>query len=65
MRTFNVDEIDTWGQFRLHFTSSLYVKAQKYTKDLTVFFSLLGSVCAKAACKMFVKLTPGVNFSKH
>jgi len=35
-------------------------KVQKYINDLTVFFALLDSVPAKAACKMLVKSTPGV-----
>ncbi len=29
------------------------------TDDLTVFFTLLGSVHAKAACETLIKLTPG------
>jgi len=33
-------------------------KIAKNTDDLTVFFALLGSVSAKAACKTLVKLTP-------
>jgi len=33
-------------------------KARKDTDDLTVFFMLLGSACAKAAHKTLVKLTP-------
>ncbi len=32
------------------------------TDDMTVFFTLLGSVCVKAVIKMMVKLTPVVNF---
>jgi len=31
----------------------------KKTDDLTVFFRLSGSVHAKAACRMLMKLTPG------
>ncbi len=34
---------------------------KKETNDLTVFFTLSGSTCAKAARIMLVKLTPGVN----
>ena len=32
-------------------------KSVKYTKDLTVFFTLLGSTSIKALCKLLVKLT--------
>jgi len=32
-------------------------KAQKNTGNLSVFFTLLGSACVKAACKMLVKST--------
>jgi hypothetical protein len=28
-----------------------------------MFFALLGSICAKAACKILVKLTSGVNIT--
>ncbi len=38
-------------------------KAQKVTDILTVFFVLLGSARIKAACKILVKLTTGVNFT--
>ncbi len=31
----------------------------KKTDDLTVFFALQGSACAKAACRTMMKLTPG------
>ena len=31
--------------------------------ELTVFFALLGSASVKVACKMMVKLTPGVDFT--
>jgi len=37
-------------------------KAQKFTADLTVFFEHLGSAREKAAHKMLMQLTPGVNF---
>ncbi len=33
-------------------------QAQTYTNDLNLIFALLGSVCAKAAHKMLVELTP-------
>jgi hypothetical protein len=36
-------------------------KRYKDTDDLTVFFMLLGSMSVKAANKMLVKLTLGVN----
>ena len=41
-------------------------RSQKRKKvlDLTVFFALLGSLLVKAAHKMLMKLTPGVNPSK-
>ncbi len=35
----------------------------KNTDYLTVFFALSGSVCVKAACRMLLKLTPGLNFT--
>ncbi len=34
-------------------------KSTNKTVKLSVFFALLGSVCAKAAHRMLVKLTPG------
>ncbi len=34
------------------------LKALKYTDDLTIFFTLLGSTSVKAALKTLVKLTP-------
>ncbi len=37
-------------------------KVYKDTDDLTVFFMLLRSTSIKAARKMLVKLTPGLNF---
>ena len=52
------------------FTFRFYLcRSQKHKKllDLTDFFSLLGSACVKAACKMLVKLTPDLhtgNFSQ-
>jgi len=39
-------------------------KSTKKTDDLTVFFALSGSACAKAACRMLMKLTPGVDFKE-
>ncbi len=38
------------------------LKSAKNTVKLSVFFSLLGSVRAKAACKTLMKLTPNANF---
>jgi len=38
-------------------------KAQKDTDDMPVFFVLLGSAREKAARKMLMKSTPGVNFT--
>ncbi len=38
-------------------------KSKKKTKKSSIFFVLLGSICAKAACKMLVKLTSGVNIT--
>jgi len=38
-------------------------KSAKKTDNLSVFFAPLGSVRVKAAHKMLVKLTPGVNFT--
>ena len=35
-------------------------KRAKKLLDLTVFFALLGSGSVKAACRMLMKLTPGV-----
>ena len=32
--------------------------------NLTVFFVLLGSACVKAACRMSVKFTPGIDYIK-
>jgi hypothetical protein len=34
-------------------------KSAKKTVKFSVFFAILGSACAKAACRMLVKLTPG------
>ena len=48
-------------------TSYFYARrSQKRKKllNLTVFFALLGSARVKAACRMMVKLTPGVNTTK-
>ncbi len=36
-------------------------ESAKKADNLTVFFALLGSAHAKAACKMLMKLTPGVH----
>ena len=46
---------------RAAFTHAEITKAQKQL-NLAVFLALLGSVRVKAACKMLVKLTPGVDF---
>jgi len=56
----NVGGIDPWGQFHQFFTSSFYSDHKK--SSCKVFFALLGSAHIKAARKMLVKLTPGVNF---
>ncbi len=60
--SYNVDEIDTWGQFHnniLHEASTCAdPKSVKKTNRLTVFFVLCGSLHAKAAHKVLVKLTP-------
>ena len=54
-----------WSQFHQHFTCSFYTRrSQKRKNDsqLKQLFSLSGSACVKAACKMLVKLTPGGEF---
>jgi len=38
-------------------------ESAKKIDNLTVFFVLLGSALVKAACRMFMKLTPGVNIT--
>ncbi len=38
----------------------IYPKSKEKTVMLSVFFTLLGSVSAKAAHRMLMKLTPGV-----
>jgi len=38
-------------------------KSTKKTENLTVFFALLGYVCAKAAHRTLMKLIRGVNFT--
>jgi hypothetical protein len=38
------------------------LKSQKKTDNLIVFYALLGSACLKAAGKMLVKLTKGIEF---
>jgi hypothetical protein len=56
----------TWGQFHQCSTSSFYAsRSQKWKKTvkLSVFFSLLGSASAKAACRTLMKLTPGAHFT--
>ncbi len=53
---------NTWGQFHQHSTSSFCAyRSRKHTKTgkLSVYFTLLGSVWTKAACRMLMKLTPG------
>jgi len=53
------------GRFHQHFTRSFYMqRSQKRNKDwwLHCIFELLGSVWVKAAHKMLVKSTPGLNF---
>jgi hypothetical protein len=37
-------------------------KSPKQLLDLTVFFALSGSAGVKAACRMLMKLTPGIAF---
>jgi len=54
----------TWFQFHQHSTSSFYVRRsqkRKKTVKLSAFFALLESALTKAACKMLMKLTTGVN----
>jgi len=44
------------GQFHKHFTCYFYEgRSQKRKKDLTLFFSLLGSALVKAVSKMLLK----------
>ncbi len=55
------------GQFHQHVYTKLISaqipKAQQNTVKLSVFFALLESARAKAACRILMKLTPGVNFT--
>jgi len=37
-------------------------RSAKKADNLTVFLALLGSAGIKAACRMLMKMTPGVNF---
>jgi len=37
-------------------------KSAKKTDNFSVFFVILGSALVKSACRMLMKLTPGVNF---
>ncbi len=65
-----VSRSDSLGQFhQLSFYKQLFTHAspksgQKIIK-LSVFFALSGSACAKVACRTLMKLTPGVNLTKH
>jgi len=56
------------AQFHQRSTCSFYNRrSQKHKKDsqvVNLFFTLLGSTSIKAAHKMLVKLTPGVDFTK-
>jgi len=54
-----VGEIQPWGQFHQLSTRADPESAKK-TLKLFVFFTLLGSAFAKAACRMLMKLTSGV-----
>jgi len=53
-------------QFHQCFTYSFYARRSRKSKKLQLshqyFFMLLGSACVKAARRMFMKLSPGVNF---
>jgi len=56
---------ETWGQFHQHSMSSFCTfrsRKRKKTDNWTVFFALLESECAKAARRMLMKSTLGVNF---
>ncbi len=64
----NAEPTPTWGQFYKHVYAQLYVHRSQKCKmafDLTVIFALLGSTHVKAACKMLMKLTPGVHFTSY
>jgi hypothetical protein len=63
MRAFNVDEIDTWGQFHQHFAQIFW--RQNVTRPNLTREKLLNSLSyEKCVCKMLRKLTPGVNPTK-
>jgi len=36
---------------------------RKNNDNLNVFFMLSGTACLKAACRMLMKMTPGLNFT--
>jgi hypothetical protein len=61
----DTDPFSIKGQFYQRFTTSFYAsrsRKRKNTVKLSVFFALLGSVHEKAARRLLMKLTPGVNF---
>ncbi len=62
-----INEIDPRCQFHQHSMSSFCAcrsqKHKKDTDDLTILFTLSGSMSAKAVHRTLMKLTPGVNFT--
>jgi len=67
---FTVSQPSQWWRSGLDFTNmfkrSFYARRlqkRKLTDDFSGFFALLGYTCAKAECKMLVKLTPYVSTS--
>jgi len=60
----NVDEFDTRGQFQQHSINSFYApRSWMHKKESQqCHLALLGPTSVKAAHKMLVKMTPGLNF---
>jgi len=60
------EDVITWRQFKHHFTHTFLYKSKLSSFSLITFgFGIFGAkiLYKKCACKMLMKLTPGVNFA--
>jgi len=56
------DQVSISSTFFKQLLHSQIPKLQKNKVKLSVFFLVSGYLCTKAACKMLMKLTTGINF---
>jgi hypothetical protein len=58
----NLEQVSISSTFYAQLLCAKIPKSAKKTDNLSIFFALLESLFVKAASKMLMKFTPGVNF---